>query len=323
MPANLTPQYLDAEEKFKAARTNEDKLAALNEMLSTIPKHKGTEKLQGEIKKKIAKFKLAPAKKAPKSREGLLYNVRKEGAGQVILVGTPNSGKSSFLARVTNAKPVIADFDGSTRAPLCGMMQFENIKIQIVDIPPIKEEYIEHWAFNLIKQADLVLLFVDLADPYLSDNYNELFKILNEKKIMLSQIREREKSKKTIVVINKSDLDIEDEFYNETKNIINLDLPITKISVEKEEGIDELKKEIFKDLDIIRIYSKTPGKKAEKKDPFILPKGSTLIKLASTVHKDFETTLKFARVWGEGKFEGQRINRNEVLHDEDVVELHT
>lgn len=327
MPANLTPQYIEAEQHFKEAKTIPEKLAALEEMLATIPKHKGTEKLQADIKRRISKLKNEQqTKKGPAREKGLF--VEKEGAGQVVLVGTPNTGKSSLLSRLTNAIPEIADYPFTTRMPMPGMMEFENIKIQIVDMPPIDEQLTEPWVMNIIRNADAVLLVVDLSDDNALDSLDTLLKITSNSKIFFnlknfnSSASMSKIFKKTAITANKIDtagagerLKIFKEFYGDS-------FPVYEISCRESRNLEQLKRAIFELLDIIRIYTKMPGKAPDKTKPFIGKKNDTVLDVASMVHKDFAFKLKYARIWGSQKYPGQMVQKDYVLHDEDVVELH-
>ena len=163
MPANLTPQYLDADKRFRQAKNAAEKISALEDMLALIPKHKGTEKMQADLKRRLSKAREEAQKKGKAGARGNTYHVPREGAGQVVLVGPPNSGKSTLLAMLTNAIPEVGDYPFTTRKPLPGMMDFENVKIQLVDLPPIAPEWTEGWVYALIRNAELVLVLVDLA----------------------------------------------------------------------------------------------------------------------------------------------------------------
>ncbi len=142
MPANLTPPYKAAEQRYREATDDAARLEALNEMMQVIPKHKGTEKLQAEIKAKIAKIKKGAQAKPAGAKAKSLDNIPREGAAQIPLVGPPNSGKSQFLAAVSHAHPEIADYPFTTRAPVAGMMPWENIKFQLIDLPPISDSHL-------------------------------------------------------------------------------------------------------------------------------------------------------------------------------------
>ena len=167
MPANLTAAYLQAEQKFKGASSHPEKVEALEEMLRTIPKHKGTEKMQADIKRRLSRLRKEALKKKSTASQKLFHYVEKEGAGQVVLCGPPNSGKSQLLENLTHAEPKVANYPYTTQRPLPGMMAYEDIQIQLVDTPPLDPETLEPWQLAMIKQADAVLLLFDVNDPNL------------------------------------------------------------------------------------------------------------------------------------------------------------
>jgi ribosome-interacting GTPase 1 len=337
MPANLTPQYLGAEQRFKDAVTLQEKIEALEEMMALIPKHKGTEKLQADLKHKMAKLQAEGEKKHGASKVSLLYTVPKEGAGQVALVGAPNVGKSSLLARLTNATPEIADYPFTTRLPQPGMMPHENVYIQLVDLPAIAAEFYEGWMGSLIRQADFSLLIVDLSSDDLLDEVEVVLKILERSKIRLVRNRTIHSDDPalnvahcpTLLIANKCDaapaqdnLQILQEFYQSQFDIL-------PTSARNGEGLEAFRRTIFDRLDIIRIYTKPPGKKVDLTTaPFVLKNGSTVLDAARAVHREFEHSLKFAKVWSSEKsrrtvkFDGQMVERTHKLEDGDILELH-
>ena len=328
MPANLTPQYIEAERKFREAKTPQEKIKALEEMMATIPKHKGTEKLQAMLKTKMAKLKAQSQLRPTVARHGAGFHVEKSGAGQVILVGPANAGKSQLIASLTGAQPEVGDYPYTTRAPFPYMMKFENIKIQLVDTPPIAPDDIESGLAELIKVADGVLMVLDLADPDSASKLESLLLKLKEKRLELfskNAVLPPESAplaKKTLIAANKCDLpQVEEnlallqEFFGDRFNFIS-------VSARRGDGLEELKKLVFGLLDIIRVYSKAPGKKADLNDPFALKKGSSVNDAARAVHKDFVEKLKYARIWRKNILQGQMVNRDFALEDEDIVELH-
>jgi len=324
MPANLTPQYLEAESRYKQATTAQEKLAALEEMLSTIPKHKGTEKMQADIKRRIARLRAESQKRGGAAKHKPFYHVEREGAGQVVLVGPPNSGKSQLLAAVTEAEPEVADYPFTTRVPLPGMMKFEDIQIQLVDMPPLAPGLTEPWLFGIIRNADAVLLVIDLSDDDLLTEMETTLSMLSEAKIALDDKAAGDATvrKKTILIGNKIDapsaadnLEILKEFYCDR-------LSILPVSAKEGTNLDALRRRVFDLLGVIRVYTKAPGKKANMTAPFVLKKGSTVIDAASAVHRDFVHQLKFARIWGSDKFDGQMVERTHALEDGDILELH-
>jgi len=328
MPANLPPQYFETEKKLKTAKTPQEKIAILEELLSIVPKHKGTEKLQALLKTKIAKFKHQSTKKLAVSRQGPTFHIEKAGAGQIVLIGLPNSGKSSLVNSITNATLEVGDYPFTTHTPSPAMMAYENIQIQLIDTPPVTSDFIEIWHIEMIKVADGILFVLDLSRPSLVDDYLTLCQKLTEKRIETTvspfSTAETEFSfrKKALIVANKLD-------HPEAKNNLEsfrTQIPekalLIPVSAKQKHNLDSLRLEIFKLLEILRVYSKIPGKKAERDEPFVFKKGSTLTDMAKAVHKDFASKLKFARLWNTQKYKGQKVNRDYELQDEDIIELH-
>lgn len=316
MPANLTPQYLEAEQRFKEAETQIEKVAALDEMMAIIPKHKGTEKLRAELKKKLSAFRKDSSKKATTTRRDPFHVVR-DGSRQLALVGAPNCGKSSLIGRLTKATPDVAEYPYTTRAPIPGMLIYEGVHLQIIDIPPVSAEHMESGVAQVIRNADALLWVVDLSDDDLLDQIETVTATLAERKIDLKQRR-------VLMIANKDDAAGSTEREEILREMYGSDFSMTAFSAKEAdtERVQSLSKEIFEFLELIRVYTKTPGKKAESTDPFVLPRGSTVLDLASAIHRDLEKGLKFAKVWGHGKIDGLMAGRDFVLDDGDIVELH-
>jgi len=327
MPANLTPDYLEAEKEFKSAKTTGQKVEALEKMLATIPRHKGTEKLQADLKRRLSKLRAGQAgrEKGPVSRLGLIHRVEKEGAGQVVLVGPPNSGKSQLVRSLTHATPEVADYPFTTRIPLPGMMAFEDIQIQLVDLPPLHPDFPESWLYQIIRNADAGLLVVDLSDPDLLEDLETTLAEARDARINLGAGPAPAPgwvSLKTLLVGNKTDASGAAEDLEILKELYGTRFSILQVSALTGVGLPEFRRSVFDLLELVRVYTKAPGKKVELQSPYVLKRGSCLMDLAAHVHHDFLTQLKYARVWGHGKFEGQMVNRDYVLADKDVVELH-
>jgi ribosome-interacting GTPase 1 len=328
MPANLPPQYFEKEKELKTARTAEEKIKIMEELLSIIPKHKGTEKLQALYKTKISKLRSQSQKKGIIARHGPTFHIDKAGAGQVILAGLPNSGKSTLIKALTNANPEIGNYPFTTHSPSPAMMMFENIQIQLIDTPPITPEYFEPWHAELIKSADAVLLLMDIGSQNLKDDLRAIREKLEEKNIELvpneQEISDEKKFflKRTLVVANKTDLPGSESNMAALRIAFDSAYDPIPISALEETGLDELKNRIFNILKVVRVYSKMPGKKVDMKDPFVFQVGDTLMDMAKTVHKDFSQKLRFARIWGKGKYQGQKVNHDYILQDEDIIELH-
>jgi hypothetical protein len=325
MPANLTPEYLEAERRFKSVKTTEDKVEALEEMLATIPRHKGTEKMQADLKRRLSKLRAEQARR-PASRAGILHRVEKEGAGQVALVGPPNSGKSLLVRRLTHATPEVADYPFTTRVPLPGMMPFEDVQVQLVDLPPVHPDFPESWLYQIIRNTDATLLVVDLSDPDLLEDLETTLGQLANAKVHLGRDDPPNApgwlQKRTLLVANKIDASGAREDFEILSELYGERFPMARVSAETGDGLQQLRQAVFEMLAVIRVYTKAPGKKLERTAPYVLKRGARLIDLAAHVHQDFLTQLKYARVWGHGKFEGQMVNRDHLLEDKDVVELH-
>lgn len=332
MPANLTPQYLDAEKRLKAATSSEEKLQILEEMLSVIPKHKGTEKLQAQLKTKISKLKSSSQKKTATAKH--THKVRKSGAGQVVIIGPVNVGKSMLVKALTDANPQVSDYPFTTHTAYPAMMKYENIQVQLVDTPPVTPEYMEIWYPDLIKAADGVVILIDPSsidpDPY--DAFQCLLERLKQKKIefikddqdpsLISPPEVGWSLKKTLITANKCDLPNAGENLEILRELLESKIDWIPVSARTGEGLENLQKRVFLMLGVIRVYSKIPGKKAEYDSPFTLKKGSTVMDMARAVHQDFAHNLKFARIWSKNKYDAQRVNRDCVLEDEDIIELH-
>ncbi len=328
MPANLPPQYKEAEERYRQAKTTPEKVLALEEMLAIIPHHKGTDKLIAQLRKRLSQHKEEAQRRPSTSRQIDPFAVKKEGASQVVLVGLPNCGKSQILGALTNALPLIADYPFTTRVPLPGMMKFENVQIQVVDAPPLMDEYAETGLFNLIRNADALVIVVDLAEDCASQ-IDLILEELARRRIRVLKRGEEKKpeigryDKRAVLIGNKADLKEAQRNCQAMLDKFSGTYPTLCFSAKENLNLEEAKKEIFGILDVVRAYTKAPGKTADLDDPVILPKGSTVLDFASQIHKDFMQKLKYARIWGKEKYDGQMVQRDHILQDGDILELHT
>ncbi|HYA93776.1 MAG TPA: GTPase [Thermodesulfobacteriota bacterium] len=327
MPANLTPQYLEAELKFKQAKTAPEKIKALEVMMAVIPKHKGTERLRGQLKSRMAKLKEELQRRPAVARAEQAYNIKREGAAQVVLLGVPNSGKSSLLSQITGAFSEVADYPFTTQKPIPGMMKYENLQIQLVDTPPIQLDHTEPGFPNLIRNADALVLLVDLTKGPIFQ-MDILLEQLNKMRIKVAgkgpipALEPGWGSLRALLVGNKCDVRNGIEAYQRLEAHFGDAFPILPISAKEGMNSEELKKEIYQVLDILRVYTKVPGKEADLTEPVILRKGSTVGDVAASVHKDFVAKLRYAKIWGSGKFGGQMVKRDYLVSEGDVIELH-
>ncbi len=327
MPANLPPQYYEAEKVYRQAKTPAEKIEALENMLAIMPKHKGTDHLRGELRARIARL-AEEAERRQGTGRSQLYRVRKEGAGQAVLLGLPNSGKSLLLASLTGATPRVADYPFTTQDPLPAMMPFENVQVQLVDLPAVNTQADHPWMRSLVRAADLLLLVVDLSQDPLAD----LEAVLSEVAAMrVEAVGQRVESasedgivlrKRALVVGTKLDVPDSEDNYQLLEMEYRSRFPTIAVSPTTGTGLEELKRRIWEDLGLVRVYTRAPGKQADLTQPVTLPRGSSVEDVAESIHKEIRQKLKYAQVWGSSvKFQGQRVSRSHVVTDGDVIEL--
>ena len=328
MPANLPPHYHEAEKRYRAARTIPEKVAALQEMLALMPKHKGTDHLKADLRARVAKL-MDELDHPAASRGGRPYPfaIRREGAGQAVLVGPPNSGKSSLLAALTGAKARVGAYPFTTQVPEPGMLRFENIYVQVVDTPPLSEGRLESRLFGLMRNADVLVAVVDLgAGP--ATQVEAVLRLLRRWGIQLLGLGDdaepdREQTDKRLVMAaNKADLGGALDSFQRLLAGYGERFPVVMTSATEAVGLEDLAWEIFRSLGVIRVYTAAPGAEPNLENPLVLPQGSTVEEAATAIHKAWQQKLKYALLWGSAKFEGQRVGREHVLADGDVVELH-
>jgi ribosome-interacting GTPase 1 len=337
VPANLSPEYKAAEAAFRKAREPRERLDCLREMLRTIPKHKGTDHLQADIKTRIKELSddVEAPRKGP-ARSGPAHVVRPEGAAQVALLGPPNSGKSSLHARLTGSNAHVAPYPFTTQHPEPGMMTHEDVHIQLVDLPAVAPEHPVPWLASALQTADACLLVVDLSDSSCVEQIQALHAILRARHVTLTERWGTAPAGTdaagdpfalrlpALMLANKADLAADEAAEIEAfSELTGFRYPSLAVSALTGQGLDEVGGWLFGHLEIVRVYTKAPGKPPEKDRPFTLRRGQTVGDVARLVHKDLAHTLKYARVWGRSGFGGQQVGREHPLADGDVVELHT
>ncbi len=346
MPANLSPEYKKAEQAFRSAREPRERLECLREMLRTVPKHKGTERIQADIKSRIRELtdELGAPHKGP-ARSSQSRAVRHEGAAQVCLIGPPNSGKSSLHARLTGSHAEIGPFPYTTHEPLPGMLPFEDIAFQLVDLPPISAEHVDPWLAGILQAADAAWLVVDLADPACVEQLLALRAEIARRKVTLSeswpgfdgpQVSTAGRDEggveqipdpfrvhlPTVLIANKSDLDPDPGEAGVLEELTGVRFPAITTSAHTGHGLEQLAPFLFAALGIQRVYTKVPGRPADRTRPFTVRRDGTVLDVARLVHQDVAHTLKFARLWGSGAFDGQQVGPEHRVSDGDVLELH-
>jgi ribosome-interacting GTPase 1 len=326
MPTNLPPDYFEVEKEFRQATDPAEKISLLEEMYSLVPKHKGTDHLRADLRRQLSRLKNESQKSKKKAGHTTEYHIPKEGAGQVVLIGTANVGKSSILKTLTNAEPEISPAPFTTWKPQPGMMPYEDVQIQLVDTPPLDPVTTEGALFGLLRQADLLVLVVDLqTDPL--GQIEEALSLLKENRIVPLEMQDEPENisriayKPFLLLVNQYDDDSLDEDYEVCCGLMEIPLEHMPVSALTGRNLEVFKRVVYARLGVIRVYAKPPGEEADLQRPFVLKHGSTVIELAAKVHRDFFENLKYARVWGSSIFEGQMVNREYVLQDGDIVEL--
>jgi ribosome-interacting GTPase 1 len=325
VPANLTPEYFKAERWYREATTNEEKILAVERMLAVMPKHKGTDHLKADLRRKLSKLKEAPVKRG-KGKHADIFHIQRSGVGQIVLLGTPNCGKSSIVAALTNAKVNVAGFPFATNVPVPGMVQFEDVQIQLVDMPPITADYSAPGQVGTYRNCDLIAVCIDLSAD-VTEQMQICLDFLESRNLLIDEQTPALDSfgnvlgKRAFCICTKCDITGPGAIET-LKQFSKHPFEFVEISTKTGAGLDKLPAVFFSLLGIIRIYAKPPGKKADMDEPFTLPAGSTVMDLATAIHRELVDKLKFARMWGTGVYKGQNVQKNHVLNDKDIIELH-
>lgn len=327
MPANLTQQYHKAEQAYRRATTPQEELDCLQIMLKELPKHKGTDKMQADLKQKISRVKKETAK-PQKSGGKKGFRLQRQGAGRAVIVGGPNAGKSQLLAALTNATPEIAVYPFTTREPQPGMMPWEDVTVQLVDTPPITSDVFDPNIQALIRGAELVLLMVNLGDDEGGQELQDAFQQIQNTRSHLGRETAVDEEDfgltytRTFLVINKIDLPESSDRWEFFREYVDFDFETFEISATTESGTEVLRNAIYQAMDVVRVYTKLPHKKEADRDaPFTLRRGQCVLDLAELIHRDVAKNFKTARVWGTQVHDGTTVKGDYVLQDQDIVEL--
>ena len=327
MPANLTPDFQKAQKWFCSASADGEKILALEEMLRTIPKHKGTEHMRADLRRRLSKLK---AEGSGGKKGGVkhvdIFHVPKGGLCQIVLIGTPNCGKSSIVGALSKAKVNITDYPFATSAPAPGVMMHEDVAMQLVDMPPVTVDFSAPGQVGTYRGCDLIGIVVDLSGDVLEQmevciGFLESHRLLLDEDTGSLDAKGNLLGKKVFVICTKADA-AEAGTIGTLKELCERDFEFVEISTETGAGLKQLAAKIFEMLEIVRVYAKKPGKPADMKEPFTLQKGSTVEDLAVHIHRELGHKLKSARAWGENVHDGQNVHRTYPLADRDIIELH-
>ncbi len=326
MPTNLPAEYYEAEERYRAAATPSEKIATLEALISTVPKHKGTDKLRADLRRRLSRLRDSAESQKGASRHVSAFHIDREGAAQVAVIGPSNVGKSALVTALTNASPEVSATPYTTWTPTPGMMELDGAQIQLIDTPPLDRDYVEPALFDLIRRADMLLLVVDLQG-FPIEQLESTIELLREARIAPEQQRDLADPSRPLtfkplfVVANKADEAVHDEDFEVFNELVEHKWHSLAFSATTGRHIERLKQTVFDQLEIIRVYSKPPGREPDMEVPFVMRRGDTVEELARKVHRDFYQNLKSARIWGSGRFDGQIVGRDHVLEDGDIIEL--
>ncbi len=323
MPTNVTPEYRKAEEAFRAARTIDEKIVRLEDMVALLPKHKGTDHLYADLKRRMSTLRKQLEASDRKTRHNSSVEFLREGAAQIILLGPPNSGKSSIIRMITNANPEIGDYPFTTHRMAPGMVAYEDIQIQLIDTPPVTADFMPRHLLSLVRGAEGVLLVADLSSDSLLEDIDAVFAAFTARHVQFVLKKEQCNRDAILcrVIANKMDAPESGDRLELLRQMLEEKLDIFPLSCSEEENVSKLPEMIFGWLKIVRVYTKVPGKKADRERPYTVFSGQSVNDICALIHKDFSVKLRFARLW-RGSADPVTVSRNEPVQDGDILELH-
>ena len=338
MPTNVTPEFKKVQAEYRRAKDPSERLELLREMMRVVPKHKGTEHLRADIKTKIKELSdelSGPSGAAARTGPQIAFRV--EGAGQLALIGPPNTGKSALHARLTGSHSTSEAYPFATQWPQPGMFPYEDVAFQVIDLPSVSNEHPIPYLADTLHHANGGLFVVDLSQPGCVEQAAATIEILNERRVVLSSAWPHGLPAEpaddedmfrvelpTLLVANKADLlDDPGAELAILEELLEIDFPTIAVSARDGTGLEGLGSWLFEALGVVRVFTKIPGQPADMDHPFALLRGETVIDLARLIHKDVARDFKFARVWGRESFDGQQVGRDHVLADGDVLEVHS
>jgi small GTP-binding protein len=284
-----------------------ERIKVLREALGELPDYRNGP--YADLRKWVqAQIEESRVRKKIVHRDSL--QVRREGAAQVALVGPPNAGKSSLLQALSSIQIKTGDYAFTTTRPVPALTRIHDVLIQLVEIPGLIEGAHEDRGggralLGVLRGADAIVLCHDASAP------------VEELAVIRRELEAAGIAKPTIVAATKLD----DAGPHVVARLARATgLPAVGVSVLDDDTLDELRDAVWGLTGLVRVYLRRPGR--GDAEAYALPAGSTVADAAGKVHHELEAECRGARVWGpSARFEGQRVGRDHVLAEDDVVEI--